>query len=74
MKRWNSRKDRLFLHDRPLELNFVMRPSGHLAGRLVDEQGKPLAGYSVSLRRRASAVFERRVLDLCGRAGTIHAG
>jgi hypothetical protein len=49
MKRWGSRKDRLFLPDRPLELNFVMRPSGRVAGRLVDEQGKPLAGYSVGL-------------------------
>jgi hypothetical protein len=49
MKLWNSRQDRLFLPDRPLEFNFVMRPSGRVAGRLVDEQGKPLAGYSVSL-------------------------
>jgi hypothetical protein len=48
-KRWGSRKDRLFLPDRPLELNFVMRPSGRVAGRLVDEQWKSLAGYSVSL-------------------------
>src|SRR5262249_52300837 len=43
-----GRKDRLFLPDHPLELNFVMRPAGRVAGRLVDEQGKPLAGYAVA--------------------------
>ena len=46
---WGGRKDRVFLPGRPLELNFVMRPSGRVAGRLVDESAKPLAGYSVSL-------------------------
>ncbi len=62
MKLWSSRKDRLFLPDRPLELNFVMRPSSRVAGRLVDEQGKPLAGYSVGLGgARASTVHERPV-------------
>ena len=35
--------------DRPLELNFVMRPAGRVAGKLIDEHGKPLAGYSVAL-------------------------
>ena len=44
-----SRKDRVFLPDRPLELNFVMRPAGRVAGRLVDEQGQPLVRYSVAL-------------------------
>ncbi len=46
---WDGSKDRLFLPDKPLELNFVMRPSGRVAGTLVDEQGRPLTGYSVAL-------------------------
>lgn len=46
---WSGRKVRLFLPDRPLELNFVMRPATRVAGKLVDEQGQPLVGYSVSL-------------------------
>ncbi len=46
---WSGRKDRVFLPDRPLELNFVMRPAGRVAGKLIDEQGKPLTGYSVAL-------------------------
>ncbi len=49
LKRWSGRKDRVFLPDRPLELNFVMRPAGRVAGKLIDEQGKPLARYSVAL-------------------------
>ena len=49
IKSRGSRKDRVFLPDRPLELNFVMRPAGRVAGRLVDEQGQPLVRYSVAL-------------------------
>jgi beta-lactamase regulating signal transducer with metallopeptidase domain len=39
----------IFLPDRPLEIDFVMRPAARVAGKLVDEQGHPLARYSVSL-------------------------
>jgi hypothetical protein len=46
---WGGRKDRVFLARRPLEINFVMRPSARVSGKLVDEQGRPLAGYSVGL-------------------------
>src|SRR5262245_18451031 len=46
---WSGRKDRLFVPDRPLEVNLVMRPAARVAGKLVDEQGQPLVGYSVSL-------------------------
>jgi hypothetical protein len=46
---WGDRIRRVFLPDRPLEINFVMRPAGRVTGRLTDEQGKPLAGYSVAL-------------------------
>jgi hypothetical protein len=49
LQRLGGRKDRLFLPGKPLELDFTMRPSGRVAGKLVDEQGKPLAGYSVAL-------------------------
>jgi hypothetical protein len=49
LKQWGGRKDRVFVPDHPLELNFVMRPSGRVAGKIVDEKGRPLAGYSVSL-------------------------
>jgi hypothetical protein len=49
IKRWGSRKDRVFLPDRPMELNFVMRPAVRVAGKLIDEQGQPLAGYGVGL-------------------------
>ena len=49
IKDWGGRKDRVFLPDQPLEINFVMRPAGRVSGKLVDEQGKPLAGYSVGL-------------------------
>jgi hypothetical protein len=46
---WGAKKRRVFLPGQPLELNFVMRPAGRVSGRLADEQGKPLAGYSVAL-------------------------
>jgi hypothetical protein len=46
---WGRSKERVFLPDRPIELNFVMRPAGRVAGKLIDEQGKPLVGYSVAL-------------------------
>ena len=49
LKDWGGRKDRLFLPDKPLELNFVMRPAARVAGRLIDEQGRPLVGYTVAL-------------------------
>jgi hypothetical protein len=46
---WGNRTGRVFLPDRPLELNFVMRPAGRVAGKVTDEQGHPLVGYSVAL-------------------------
>ena len=46
---WGNRTGRVFLPDRPLELNFVMRPAGRVAGKLTDEEGHPLVGYSVAL-------------------------
>ncbi len=46
---WGNRTGRVFLPDRSLELNFVMRPAGRVAGKLTDEQGNPLVGYSVAL-------------------------
>jgi hypothetical protein len=49
LKTWDARKDRVFLPGKPLEIDFVMRPAGRVSGKLVDEQGKPLPGYSVSL-------------------------
>ena len=55
LKAWDAKKDRVFLPGKPLEINFVMRPAGRVSGRLVDEQGKPLPGYSVSLTGAALA-------------------
>ncbi len=49
IKVWGNRKDRVFVPDRPLELNFVMCPAGRVAGKLVDERSQPLVGYSVAL-------------------------
>ncbi len=49
LKLWSKPKDRVFLPNRAIELNFTMSPAGRVAGRLVDEQGNALAGYSVSL-------------------------
>jgi hypothetical protein len=49
VKRWGVGKDRLFLPDRPIEINFVMRPAARVSGKLVDEQGRPLTKYSVAL-------------------------
>src|SRR4051812_50032075 len=49
LKTWGNRKDKLFLPDKPLTIDFVMHPAGRVAGKLVDEQGRPLAGYSVAL-------------------------
>jgi hypothetical protein len=49
IKSWGIRRDRVFLPDRPMELNFVMRPAGRVAGTLIDEQRQPLVGYSVAL-------------------------
>lgn len=47
---WHVANDHVFLPDHPLEINFVMRPAASAAGRLVDEQGQALVGYSVSLQ------------------------
>jgi len=49
IKAWDGRKDRVFVPDRPIELNFVMRPAGRVTGKLIDEQRQPLVGYSVAL-------------------------
>lgn len=49
LKNWGGGKNKLFLPDQPVELNFVMQPAARLAGKLVDEQDRPLAGYSVAL-------------------------
>lgn len=50
LKYWHVEQDRVFLPEKPLEIDFVMRPAGKVAGRLVDEEGKAVAGYSVSLQ------------------------
>jgi hypothetical protein len=49
IKSWGNRKARVFLPDRPVELNFVMRPAARVGGKLIDERGQPLVGYSVAL-------------------------
>ena len=49
MKRWGGSKDRLFLPGHPLEISFKMRLTGRVSGKLVNEQGQALAGYSVGL-------------------------
>ncbi len=49
IKDWGGRKNRVFLAGRPLEINFEMRPAARVSGKLVDEQGRPLAGYWVGL-------------------------
>jgi hypothetical protein len=49
MKGWKDRMDRVFLPGRSLELNFVMVPAARVAGKLIEAQNKPLAGYWVSL-------------------------
>jgi hypothetical protein len=49
LKRQGVSKDRLFLTNRSIELNFVMRPAARVSGKVVDERGNPLAKYSVSL-------------------------
>jgi hypothetical protein len=49
IKAWGVRADRLFLPGRSMEINFSMRPAARVSGKLVDEQGRPLAGYSVAL-------------------------
>jgi hypothetical protein len=49
LKGWSAAKDRVFLPGKSIELNFVMRPAGRVSGKLVDEQGRPLARYAVSL-------------------------
>jgi hypothetical protein len=49
IKSWGTRRDRVFLPDRPMELNFVMCPAGRVAGTLIDERRQPLVGYSVAL-------------------------
>ena len=70
-----TRKDRIFLPDRPFELNFVMRPAAGVAGKLIDEQGRPLAGYSVALTGvDPSAVLERDVFGSSRSAGAILPG
>jgi hypothetical protein len=44
-----GRPIRVFLPNRTLELNFIMRPAGRVAGKLIDEKHHPLAKYSVAL-------------------------
>lgn len=40
----------VILPDKPRQIDFILLPAAHLAGTLIDEQGKPLAGYRLSLK------------------------
>ncbi|MEL6109931.1 MAG: carboxypeptidase-like regulatory domain-containing protein [Planctomycetota bacterium] len=40
----------IILPGKPRTINFVMLPAVKLAGRIIDENGEPLAGYGVSLK------------------------
>jgi hypothetical protein len=46
---WGKSRNNVFLPGQPREINFEMRPAGRVAGRLIDEHGKPLVGYGVGL-------------------------
>jgi hypothetical protein len=47
---WGKKdKDAVFLPGEPKEINFVMLPAAKASGTLVDEDGKPLTGYRMSL-------------------------
>ena len=68
---WKTGRDRIFLPGQPKELNFIMRPAGRVAGKLIDEAGNPLTGYSVSLTgpdlAPASSVWVSAIADAQGR-------
>lgn len=40
----------VILPDKPRQVDFVLLPAAHLAGTLIDDQSKPLAGYRLSLQ------------------------
>lgn len=71
LKPWGVGENRVVLPGRPLELNFLMRQAASVVGRLVDEGGQPLVGYSVSLqgpdRPPASSVVSDARTDEQGR-------
>lgn len=47
---WGGKtKDDVILPGKPRELDFVMLPAAKVAGTLIDQDKKPLAGYGVSL-------------------------
>ena len=47
---WERRtKDEIILPGQPRKVDFVLLPAARLAGTLLDESGKPLVGYGVSL-------------------------
>lgn len=53
---WGITKARLFLPDRPLEINFVMRPAASTAGQLVDEHGQRIVKRSFAWPRREDSL------------------
>ncbi|HVU90282.1 MAG TPA: carboxypeptidase-like regulatory domain-containing protein [Pirellulales bacterium] len=68
---WGKPAERVFLPGVRKEINFVMVPAARASGRLVDAEGKPLAGYSVSLTGKelppAQNVIEHDTTDDQGR-------
>ena len=48
LKNWHD-KNPIILPGKPVELNFVMLPAARVIGKLVNENGQPLAKYSVAL-------------------------
>ena len=47
---WERRtNDEIILPGQPRKVDFVLLPAARLAGTLIDESGKPLVGYGVSL-------------------------
>jgi hypothetical protein len=48
-KHWKTDNNTIILPGRPIELNFVMLPAARVSGKLVGEDGQPLAKYSVAL-------------------------
>ncbi len=49
---WGAKPSETVLPDKPRQLDFVMVPAATLEGRLIDEQGEPLADARVSIQGR----------------------
>lgn len=43
-------REAIVLPGKPRSIDFVMLPAVKLAGKIIDENGKPLAGYGISLK------------------------